>query len=197
LIHEVGVELQASLAAAGCAFPVKDGPERNRSATFARERIVIEYDQSGEDSFGSKHVARANPKAQFTCSMACKLTIYAQSPVGGSLEFEHKRRARLVVDMAIVALYEIATTRHNSIAFVSGRFVDPDDLKASEAVAGAVYELKFKFDRGIAKTTWKGAGAAEVIIGTDVEIANTTKVSAAGDPANSDLSTLPVDTETV
>ena len=197
MIHEIGVELTAFLREQGCPFPVVDGPERDRTNTFARERIVLEYADDGSDSFAPKHMARGNPKSLFTRVIACKATIYASSPAAGPREFEHRRRADRVLDQVLVGLYEVIVGRKNVVAFQGGRYLEPEDLKPSERPGGAVYELKFTFDRGIAKTTWKGDGLPEATIGTTVEIDNTTKVSAAGDPANPSTATVPTDAETV
>lgn len=193
MIHEVGVELDTELRRKGCPLRVVDGPERREPNTFGRERIVIEHDPSG-DSFGSKHLANVNPKTFLTRSIGVKLTIFAQSPNAGANEFEHRRRAEHALDLVLVAINRIASIRKNAWSPKSGRFVLPDDLSKTETAGGAVYELNFTFDRGVAERTWAGdARPTAAAAGFD----RTTKVSLKGGPDDdNDPSTVPADAET-
>lgn len=176
MIHEIGVQLQAALQAKGCPFVVIDGPERRPTTTFARERVVIERDMSAGDTFAATHLPGKNPVTRLTRLIGCKITIYARAPSKGALEFEHFRRAEQVLDVVLIALYGIAKGRQNQVAFTSGKFVEPPDLTEGETMGGAVYELHFTFDRGVADRTWAGAAqpTANVASGT---IQSTTNVS--------------------
>jgi hypothetical protein len=159
MLHEIGVDMYAQLVAQGCPFPVYDGPERRPTTTYARERIVIEHDDDSNDSFPSgPHKATRNPRSFLTRNMAAKIRIYAQEPRPGAFEFEHRRRAEHVLDMVLVALEKVAKTRKNLWLPTSGKFIQPEDLGKSEVVGGAVYELKFWFDRGVDDYTWTLAG---------------------------------------
>lgn len=154
MLHEIGVELEAQLEARGCVFPVIDGPEFRPTVTFARERIVLEYDMTGTEGYLAKHNSKINPTARYTRNMACKATIYVKAPKPGALYMEHQRRAEHVLDQVIVGLQKVALPRQNIFLPTSGHFKLPDDLKESETPGGAVYELFFNFDRGIVDQNW-------------------------------------------
>lgn len=164
MIHEIGVELGKELASKGCPFAVIDGPEERPTTTFARERVVIEHDPSG-DSFGSRHTADKNPRTRLTRITGVKITIYARHPNGGAIYWEHKRRAEHVLDMVLIGIDVIAKTRKNLCAFKSGKFVKPEDLKDSETPGGAMYELLFTFDRGVADRNWDGTAQPTATVG--------------------------------
>lgn len=182
MIHAIGKELEAKLRATGyLAATVVDGPERRKPNTFGQERIVIEYDEDGADQFASVHGLHKNPKHRATCKQACKLTIWAQAAQSGALEFEHKRRAAHIRDLAVVALNEIAHERKNLWTPASGHFVTPEDLKASEERTGAVYELKFTFDRGIAEQKWNGDFKPK---GSVTKVTNTTQARLVPGPSD-------------
>lgn len=194
MLHEIGVQLEAALVAKGLSFKVYDGPEIRKTATFARERVVIEHDMQAGDTFGSRHRADTNPRTRMTRAIGTKLTIYAQHPAPGSSYWEHKRRAEHVLDLVLIALDVIAKERANIFAPKSGKFVFPDDLKASETPGGAVYELFFTFDRGVADRKWDGTAQPTTVVsavypgtGPGVVIKNTDKVS---DPIGSETETI-------
>lgn len=196
MIHEVGVDLGTQLAGQGCPFIVIDGPEFRKTSTFARERIVIEHDPAG-DAFIPPRIASPNPRVTYTRLTGVKITIYAQCPSKGAFYFEHIRRAELVLDMVLVALYKIAKIRANVVAFKSGKFVQPDDFKEGETPGGAVYELLFTFDRGVADRTWAGASLPTATItavapqtGSGVIILNTDNVSGSNEDGGSSTETV-------
>ena len=97
--------------------------------------------------------------------MACKATIYAKSPKPGAPYMLHQRRAEHVLDQLFVGLQKVAIPRQNVVTFTSGRFLLPDDLKASETPGFAVYELFFSFDRGVVDQNWDFAAdpTAEIV----------------------------------
>ena len=193
MIHEIGKELQAALRAKGCPFSVYDR-EAMQTATFARERIVLEH--AGDDRFSAVRSQHVNPKHRRTRSIGAKLTIYAQSSASGALEFEHRRRAEAVLDMVLVALDAVAAARHNAWNPTAGRFITPADFKETETYDGAVYELLFTFDRGVAVKTWAGAIRPEFeLAGGSVRSA--TKVSLThGQDNDNDDTTIPASAET-
>lgn len=147
MLHEIGIELGAALAAQGCPFKVFDGPERTQTTTFARDRIVIEHDDG--DAFTAVRGQRANPKHRMTRNVAAKITIYAQVKAAGSLDWEHRRRAEHVLDLVLVGLEKVILARKNGLSVKSGRFFVAEDLKKSESIGGAAYELKFTVERGV------------------------------------------------
>lgn len=182
MIHDIGVEVAAHIAANGCPFPVIDGPEVRGTNTFSRERVVIEHDPAG-DSFLPRHQTDRNPRTRLTRVVGDKITIYAQCPNKGANYWEHIYRAEHVLDMVLIALDVVAKKRANLFVPRSGKFVLPDDLKPSETPGGAVYELLFTFDRGVAHRTWAGGilPTAEITAvapntGSGVTIVNSTEV---------------------
>ena len=183
MIHDIGCAVAAQIKSKGCPFEVVDGPEFRKTNTFARERIVIEQDPAG-DSFTARHQADKNPRTRLTRNTGIKLTIYAQEPSKGANYFEHRERAEHVLDMVLCAIDIVRTESKNLVVFKSGKFIYPEDLQTSETPGGAIYELLFTFDRGVADRTWAGAGLPTATIsavypdtGAGVVIKNTDTVS--------------------
>ncbi len=196
MIHEIGRELEAALLAQGCPFKVVDGPEAVSPVTYRDARVVIQYDEDADDSYVTPKSQSINPRMYAVCKAAIKVTIYAQSAAAGAASFEHRRRASKVRDMVLVSLVAIAATRKNAIEFKGGRFVQPSDLERSEVVAGATYELKFTFERGIVARTWAGAIRPEFVFDAS-SMTSTTKVSQASGPDDdNDPNTPPATAET-
>lgn len=166
MIHEIGRELLARLQANGDPLQVVDGPEPTATAAWGRERIVIEHDADGTDSFGAPRGLHTNAKHRYTATEACKLTIYARSAVSGATVFEHRERAKKLRDDVMVAMDLVAATRRNRWHPGTGRFVTPPDLEGSEKPGGAVYELKFTFEQPVEVRTFAGAARPEGRIGT-------------------------------
>lgn len=171
MIHEIGVELQANLQAAGCPLKVYDGPEPTETTTFGRERIVIAHDPGGDTFASVKGGSHPNPTYRGTCNTGVVITIYAQEPKSAAMPFEHRRRAELFRDMVLCSLYEVITARANGYSIKSGRLFTADDLSKSEIQGAAVYELKLTIERGISKKHFDGTIAPQVSVsasgGTD------------------------------
>jgi len=180
MIREIGLELQAQLRAQGVPIDVVTGPEASTTSTWGRERIVIEYDTDATDSFGPPRLNGRNPRHRHLADEACKITIYVQSSVAGPNVFEHRRRAKHARDAVISALDHVAaaTGRMNRWKPIAGRFITPASLAANDKPGGAVYELKFTFDRAIEDRTWAGATNAEATLASGT-IHSTTRVSRA------------------
>ncbi len=181
MIHEIGRELEAALLAQGCPFKVVDGPEAAKPVTYRDGLIVIERDEDSGDSFVEPKSQTINPKMYAVRNIGVKLTIYAQSAAAGAAPFEHRRRAEHVLDCVIVALIDIRAARKNGLKWSGGRFVQPADLEKSAAIAGATYELKLTWERGITKKTWAGGIRPEFTITAD-NLTSTTLVSRAFGP---------------
>lgn len=181
MIHEIGLELQKELRSKLCPIPVVDGPEPTNTATWGRERIVIERDRDAGDRFGYVRSQHKNPKHVMTRSIGCKIRIYVQSAAAGALPFEHERRCDLVIDQVLVAMHKIAGARRNDWTPGAGKTVDPVDLEDSERRGGSVYELSFTFDRGVYEQTFKGEIQPEATLGA---IASRTDVTLANGPDN-------------
>jgi hypothetical protein len=156
MLHEIGVELAAQLAQRNAPFTVIDGPEIRGTATFARERVVIEHDEQDGDTVGNPHAVGKNPPMRFSRVMGAKIRIYAKSPSSGPIYWEHVRRAEAVLDLVLVGLYNIKSSRQNLLSIRSGKFFVPPDLAESETRGGAAYELAFGFDRAVTDHQWSG-----------------------------------------
>lgn len=196
MIYEIGVEIGAAIAARGCPLKVVDGPEAAAPVTGSRERIVIEHDLDGGDSFGPVKSAHTNPKHVATRRIGAKLTIYAQSPKPGAQLFEHRRRAEHVLDLVFVALSQVARKRANECAVGAGKFLEAADLEASARYPGAVYELKFDFGRAVEVRDWDGEKQPEATLEAG-GVHSITKVSRASGPDDdNDPTTPPADAET-
>lgn len=183
MIHEIGVNLGQYFKAAGCPIPVVDGPEFRPTTTFARERVVIEHNPTG-DIFAPRRRADVNPRTRLTREIGVKITIYAQQPSKGAIYFEHVRRAEHVLDIVLIGIDKIAKERKNFVDFSSGKFVYTEDMTKSETPGGAVYELLLTFDRGVVDRSWDGAADPTATIsavypgtGSGVIIRNTDNVS--------------------
>lgn len=173
MIREIGVELQAQLRLQGVPLAVLDGPEQNKTTTWGRERIVIEYDGDSADAFGPGRSQHLNPRVRHEAIEACKVTIYAQSGRAGALVAEHRRRAKNLRDQVINALDLVAARRKNGWKLSGGRFVVPEDLKDTERAGGAVYELTFQWARAIEVRTFVGEKQPE---GNITSVGHTTLV---------------------
>ena len=184
MIREIGVELQAELREMGVPFPVINGPEpTNPATTFGRERIVIEYDVDGKDSFERPPTLSRNPSRRYVSSEACKVTLFVQSNVAGANVFEHRRKAKALRDRVICALELVCAKRDGRVsAFVlsGGGFITPTDLEGAPIPGGAAYELTFGFPRAIESRKWTGEARPE---GNITAIGSTTKVFQPGDNA--------------
>ncbi len=158
MIHEIGVELQAFFVSRGAGgFPVIDGPEIRGTSTYSRERVVLEHDMEGGDTYGSRLRADHNPRTRLTRDVGYKVTVYAQYPRKGAIYWEHKQRAEKVMDMVQVGLDRIVKARQNIIQFRSSKFEFPPDLKDGETPGGAVYVMYCTIDRGVADRMWNDA----------------------------------------
>ncbi len=197
MIAAIARDLAAAMKAKGYPFPVVMGPERTRTVTFGRERVVVEYDEDAGDSFDSTPAHRARA-AKFVRSVGAKLTIYAQEPKTGAQDHEHRQRAERALDLVLVELDGVVRGRRNTWAIKSGRFTRPADLEKSEQLAGSVYELTFSVDRAVNDTTWDGAAAPTVAMGGQgPRMRSTTRVSLANGPgADNDGDGVPDDAET-
>lgn len=168
MLHRIGVQLQSMLQARGCPIPVVDGPEGSQTATFGRERIVLEHQPNG-DRFVATQSQRPNPVHRMVRNVGAKITIYAQSPRAGALEIEHKSRAEQILDLVLVGLGDCAATStiFNVWEPTGGGFFVPPDLAGSDRPGGAAYELALTFARAVREKAWDGSIAEEATITGD------------------------------
>ncbi len=196
MIHEVIAELGAHLLSRGCPLPVVEGPE-NPTTTWGRERIVVEHTFDGDaDTYGPPRSQHKNPKHRHTRTVAYKLTIYSQSKGAGASLFEHCRRAEKILDMVLTSMDYVAAVRKDAWEPKGGKFITPEFLKGAESPGGAVYELKFTFDRAVATRTWAGSARPTATLGAG-GVTSITKVSQAHGPDDDDdQTTVPATAET-
>ncbi len=187
MIHEIGRELEAKLLAKGCTFKVVD----REAFTPTAWRNVIVIDETG-DTYSPPTSQSRNAKRYFDANVGATLTIFAKSAASGAAEFEHRRVARRVADLALVALRTIRAERNIGLTIGAGGFVPIEDLAGSEVRGGTVYRLAFTVARGVLDLTWAGSAAAEFTFAAD-SISNTTEVSLAsvpeddGDPSTPEI----------
>lgn len=182
MIHAIGQDLSAALAARRCPIRVYDGTDRSvgTNVSVKPERITIERDESG-DTFRLPAGAspRANPPLRGIRNIGVKLRIFAQSPIAGAKTYEHERRLERILDILFCSIYEVAATRKNGVSISGGRFVRSDDTKDGDSRVGAEYELRLTWERGITDTPWDdvlkqeievGAGGGEVSFDTETTV---------------------------
>ena len=174
MIHEIMTEISTKLASKGCPIRVFDGPENTKTTTGARERVIVEHDEQGGDSFSAPLTQHKNPKMRMIRNIGVRITIYAQAANVGALDWEHRRRAEHLLDLVMVALYDTLKVRRNGFQIRKAGFTQSDDLAASEIIAGATYELTLSIERGVYDTTWAGDKRPE---GTPATIGSKTHVS--------------------
>jgi hypothetical protein len=163
VIHDIGILLQAKLRTAGFGSAVViDGPETSESASWGRERIVIE--RFGDERPSNVRSQRRNPEHVTVRPIPAKISVYAQSTKPGALPWEHANRADKIVDLVLIALNDIAATNtpYNVWAWTGGEFVSPPDLEKSARKGGAVFELRVTFERAVMRKTFAGAIEPEV-----------------------------------
>lgn len=183
MIHEIGVELKAALAANGCPIAVVDGPEYGSSVLSPVERVVIwRRVRAAEPVVGPKGAGR-NPAHVFDRHLAAMIRIYARDARSGAAHWEHLRRMDLVYDKVLFALQKVLRTRKNAGFRVGdGEVVDLEDAKGTPVTTFAVYEFPFTVPRATDASTYAGAAATEVDLGpTGAVLTNVVRISEQGD----------------
>lgn len=184
MIYTISKELSAALRAKEVPFLVIFGPEPTESVSSARERVVIEQPiDEKRDSVGGPKAVHPNPRMPLVRYQAVRIRIFAHSNVAGAQWHDHSERAEEVLDHVLAELDFIVRGRKNVMSYSGGGFVALKDDKGTLVWNGAVYEQDVTIDRGIFRRTWSRASNEEVVIGTDVTIDNTVKVSSEPGPA--------------
>lgn len=169
MILQLARDLDGALRAKGVPIPVVPGPER-APASSAIERIVVEEDDSGDTFDGP---VRGPRRARMTHEVGFVVRMFVRSNAPGALAGEHRRRARKVLHIVLIALDNLL--RGNATLWLpkSGAFVVPTDLEGTETWPGAVYELHGVRKAGVQDLDWAGDGPPTGTIGS---IASTTRV---------------------
>lgn len=187
MIHAIGQDLSAALAARRCPIRVFDASdiEQVTNVSVKPERITIERDEDAGDSFRAPRGAtpRANPQLRGVRNIGVKLTVYAQSPAAGAKAYEHERRAERILDLLYCSIQDVASARKNGVEIKGGKFVRSEDAKASDVKGGATYELRLTWERGITDKPWDDVLQPEITVGAGVDelsFNNTTHVRLPG-----------------
>jgi hypothetical protein len=175
MIREIGRELETKLAAKGCPFKVVD---RESKPTTWRNAIV--WEELATTYSGPTSQSR-NAKRYFDANTSVKLRVYAQSAKASAQEFEHRRLAHRVADLALVALLRIRAERKIGLKVGTGAFVPIEDLADSDRPGGVCFEVLVTFARGVQDLDWAGADYPEFTFIAD-SISNTTEVALASVP---------------
>lgn len=190
MIHEIGRELEAAIAAKGCPFRVFDR-EPTKTTTWGRNRIVIE--RIPEDKVNAPRFQSRVPKAYFVRYIGGLITIFAQSTVTGAQEFEHERICDDVVDMVLIAFRGIAVQRKNGLSITKSTRIPLDDLAGSERIGGVVHQITFTIERAVSERRWSGAVQETHAIGG---IQSRTNVFRQGEDDDGNPNTVPAGAET-
>lgn len=193
MIYAIAKELGAALRAQEVPFHVVFGPESTEATMAARERVVIEQPiDEKRDAVGPPKAVHPNPRMPMVLHQAIRIRIFARANIAGAAWHDHAERAAEVLHRVLAEIDYIVRGRRNAMTYGSGGFVTLKDEKGSLVWSGAVYEIDATIDCGVFRRKWAGEGRDEVVIGTDVEIVSTTKVS----NAPGDAGTAPGDAET-
>lgn len=183
-LHEIGLALQAYLTKNKCPLVVVDGPEPAQTVvTYGAERVVLEHDIDGTDSFANPRGIHSNAKHRFTATDAFKASIYVRSNDAGARPFEHRTRAKNAREVVMAGLELVLATNRNKFKPTTGRFFVPKDMAESEQPNGAAYELKFTCALPIRVVTFVGAARPE---GTLTAVTSKTQVSRPDTPDDDD-----------
>jgi hypothetical protein len=179
MIHEIGVELRASLVTVLCPLPVVDGPEQSDAASFGRERIVIGYaDEPGQ--VVAPRSQRKNPLHLFDRMIPAQLDVYARAPDAGPTSFEHARRAHHVMDLVLVHLDKVCRTRKEPLEIGSVTPLVPEAFADVKRPGGYALRLQFSVRRAVLGVTWASVAATEATLASGT-VVSTTQVSRVGD----------------
>lgn len=180
MIHDIAAAVDAELKTKKCPIRIVLDAERTKATTYARERILFEEDDDAGDTFGPIHTPQKNPRPRMLSNVGAKITIFAQAANAGTAQWEHRRRARHVLDLVLVALDKVLKGKKQGYALSKGGFVKLADLESSESVSGAVYELSLSIERNVFEQTWAGDKRPEATIGVDVAVSNTVRAAIEG-----------------
>jgi hypothetical protein len=184
MIYDIAKELAIALRAQNVPFPVVFGPEPTESTVSAKERVVIEQPiDEKRDSVEGPKATHPNPRMPLIRYQGCRVRIFARANMAGAAWHDHAERAEQVLDHVLAELDFIVRGRRNTMNIGPGGFVSLRDERGTLVWNGAVYEFDLTIDRGVFRTNWAGDAREEVVIGTDVFIDNTVKVSNAAPPA--------------
>lgn len=200
MIDQIARSLQTALTAKGCPVKVYTR-DVLPTATFGRERIVVDRDRDEATSFGPVKSQHRNPKYLATETEPCVLRITAQSPKSGATLYDHEERARkelLPVVLTCLRIVMAGASWNGCWTLKTRQFIRPEDLKDSERPGGAVLEVKFAYEQGVPEMlSYAVAAKPEITFGADGHgIDNTTKISGANFPDNdSDPNNVPAAAE--
>lgn len=161
MIFEIANELQAKLTAQDCPVRVFCAGDKKTPTGWTPERVVVDHDLQGTDSFTPPRSQRHNPKHSFERLIAATATIYAKAPAANATQFEHRARAERILHQVLAGMRAVAAGRKNQFSPKSGEFFTPKDAELSDTKGGAAYVLKFTFEQAVKDVKWSGAAKPE------------------------------------
>jgi hypothetical protein len=178
-IHAVYVHLAAELKAKGVPFEIAYGPTQVPPKVGA-SRIVVQHDhEAGDQNLGPRSQMK-NPRQYAVRAMGGLVRIHAMATVESATRGDHERIANILADLVTVALIRIARRAKTEQRIVREGFaVDA----TTDGWAGALYEIRFQFDRGVHDVTYQGAAMPEG------EVAHTSTSMTTSGPAAAALPT--------
>lgn len=154
-----------------------------QQTTVSSYKSQIVFDHDGTDAFGPPRATGGNPRRMFTRSVQAVARIYAKASDSGATTGDHRALAEAFLDQLLVALdYVFRDTWKSHWQPIGGAFVPLEDPAPSNRFSGALYELRFAYERPVfAAHGWSAAEAPEVTFGEGgISITSTTKVRMAG-----------------
>lgn len=157
-------EIQSLMREREFPVEVKPGPERVSREYGRGHVIIIERDREAGDSvfappnansIGTTTIA----KMLRISTQSAKATIYVRSSLPGAHEGNHVEECDKVRDGLFCALYRWGVVgKTGDVPITGARFIDQDKIPELERWPGVIYEVKFRYGRGIFDRNYSGDG---------------------------------------
>ena len=158
MIHEIFMQLRASLKAKGVPFECVYGPTPV-PAKVGATRIQMLRDYDAGDQVLPTTSQHRNPRVFAARGMGALVRIHAQSTIAGAQRHDHEDLADAIVDQVQVELYKIVRAA-KTIWRVTRAGLVAD--ATTDGWAGVVYEIHFQIDRGVRDVDWLGNADGEM-----------------------------------
>lgn len=188
MIYELAQRITDALAAKHFPISVVYGPEQ-APAGVTDQRIVIERDRDGGDTFSPSTGAHHNPRRLAVRSVGVRATLWIKSSLDGARVQDHEAACDAYVDALYCAVDRCMTANAGARLFApsEARFLRASEtaMVYGETWPGVAYLMRWRAPRGVFDVTFSGAGlptarasatTTEVRVsrdGTDVELVET------------------------